>query len=371
MDPRKIAVTLVCASDDEQLLEPVLDRLRAAHFEAELVSGVDRQPRRVGEALDRGGEWGVIVVCVSKRLDGPELRKVEGVFSARRGPNHAIIRIDVTQAEHEMAATISRAVEAFAANQGRIVRRPITESRRLREVIPVNDVSSLAMPVVRLEPHEEIDGDTSRIQLPDNRKSAELSRRRKVARERERERERIVERVARRDFDEDEEPEAKVERAAAPTVTSPTLDEDAAKLDRMMIVMIVGAGVLAVLAALTLSACVAGDRATGITQRETISILSPRCAGVRSCVVGHVTAAGTAAPVAEAAVFLEREPEQGEDDPIRILALTDEQGVFVIDDPPPGSYRLAVYKDDSSVEVAGLELGRDGTTVLPVRLGID
>jgi hypothetical protein len=106
-------------------------------------------------------------------------------------------------------------------------------------------------------------------------------------------------------------------------------------------------------------------------QRDTISIVSPRCAGVRSCVLGHVTASGTAAPVAEAAVFLEREALDDEAEPIRILALTDEQGVFVVDDPPPGSYRIAVYKDDSSVEVAGLELGRDGTTMLPVRLGLD
>lgn len=115
--------------------------------------------------------------------------------------------------------------------------------------------------------------------------------------------------------------------------------------------------------------CVGGRIASPSPQHDTISILSPRCAGVRSCVVGHVTASGTAAPVAEAAVFLEREadPERGE--PLRILTLTDEQGVFVVDDPPPGSYRLAVYKGDSSVEVAGVELGRDGTTVLPVRLG--
>ena len=106
-------------------------------------------------------------------------------------------------------------------------------------------------------------------------------------------------------------------------------------------------------------------------QRDTVSIVSPRCEGVRSCVLGHVTAAGTATPIAEAAVFLEREPEADELEPIRILALTDAQGVFEVDDPPPGSYRLAIYKDDSSIEVAGIELGRAGTTILPVRLRAD
>lgn len=368
MDSRKIAITLVCAAEDERAVELVLDQLRAANFDAALVSAIDRHPRRLGEALDRGGaEWGVIVVCMSKQLDGLELRKIEGLFSARRGPNHAIVRVDISQPKHEVAASIQRAVEAFAANQGRIVRRASSESRKLRDIIPV---SELAMPVIRLAPHEEIDGDTSRIQLPDNPKSAELSRRRRAARERERERDRITERsTAKRDLE-----ATPIQTRSGGKTMPTTIDEDVAKLDRMMVVMIIGAGVLAVLAALTFAGCVVGERAAPITQHDTISILSPRCAGLRSCVVGHVTASGTAAPVAEAAVFLEREsePEHHEDaEPIRILALTDEQGVFVVDDPPPGSYRLAVYKGDSSVEIAGLELGRDGTTVLPVRLGIE
>jgi len=118
--------------------------------------------------------------------------------------------------------------------------------------------------------------------------------------------------------------------------------------------------------------CSAGGCIAGQIEPEpmhdTISTVSPRCAGVSSCVLGHVTAAGTAAPVAEAAVFLERELEAGEDEPVRIIALTDEQGVFIISEPPPGSYRIAVYKSESSVEVIGMELGREGTTLLPVRL---
>jgi hypothetical protein len=101
---------------------------------------------------------------------------------------------------------------------------------------------------------------------------------------------------------------------------------------------------------------------------DSVSIFSPRCAGLRSCVVGHVTASGTATPVAEAAVFLVRELEPGEAEPVRILALTDEQGVFVVDEPPLGSYRIAVYKDASHVEVNGMELGGPGTTMLLVRL---
>ena len=101
---------------------------------------------------------------------------------------------------------------------------------------------------------------------------------------------------------------------------------------------------------------------------DSISIFSPHCAGLSSCVVGHVTTPGSATPVAEAAVFLVREPDGDETEEVRILALTDEQGVFVVDEPPVGRYRIAVYKDASHVEVIGMELGGPGTTMLLVRL---
>ncbi len=109
-----------------------------------------------------------------------------------------------------------------------------------------------------------------------------------------------------------------------------------------------------------------GDRVP--VGRDTISILSPRCAGVESCLLGHVTTAGSSDPVAKAAVFLERDPAPGEPRAVRIQTLTDEQGVFTIMNPPPGNYRIAIYKNASSIEVMGMELGRRGTTVLPIRL---
>jgi hypothetical protein len=242
MDARKVVVTLVCATEDAEALDDVVDGLSAGGLEVELVVGVDEQPRRVGEAIERCGEWGLLVVCTSAQLDGPNLRKVERLFSARRGAHHAMIRIDVGLPPSENAAEVRRAVDAFVQNQGRIVRRHSAEGQQLREVIRTGEVSSLALPVVRLEPGEELDGDTRRIQLPDNPKSAELSRRRRAARERERERERIT----------------KVHRTVGPEAGEPGAQgsgapEDPAELDRLMVMMIIGAGVLAVLAALTFS----------------------------------------------------------------------------------------------------------------------
>ena len=117
----------------------------------------------------------------------------------------------------------------------------------------------------------------------------------------------------------------------------------------------------------TLAGCVVHvpERPVG---RESISIVSPRCAGARSCVLGHVTTTLDAAPIAQAAVFLLPEGEASQP---AIQTLTDEQGVFTIIDPPPGSYRVEVFKEAAKVELAGLELGRAGTTMIPVRLALD
>lgn len=245
MEPLKVVVTLVCAAADEDTLEDVVDGLRAVGREVALVSGVDVQPRLVGEAIERCGDWGLIVVCTSTRLDGPSLRKVEGLFSARRGPNHALVRVDVSTPATENIAAILRAIEGFISSQGRIVRRNTGEGPKLREVIPVSGISSVALPVVRLPPGEELDGDTRRIQLPDNPKSAELSRRRRAARERERERERITR--SHRSLN------AEANDVGMIGIEPPNAEmrQDERRLDRLMVGMIIGAGVLAVLAALT------------------------------------------------------------------------------------------------------------------------
>lgn len=116
-----------------------------------------------------------------------------------------------------------------------------------------------------------------------------------------------------------------------------------------------------------------------------VTVIAPRCAGVDSCLLGHVVAAESARPLPRAAVFLQREDgeradgkrddgkrddgkQASRDRGVRILTLTDDQGVFMVADAPPGKYRLAVYKDSRRVEVRGLDLGARGTTMVPVRL---
>ena len=106
--------------------------------------------------------------------------------------------------------------------------------------------------------------------------------------------------------------------------------------------------------------------------RGGVTLLSPRCAKADSCVLGHVTAAESGNPLSHAAVFLQLEkgegPAEGRGEREWILALTDEQGVFEIADPPAGLYRLSVYAPPREIEIGGIELGAAGTTMVPVRL---
>ncbi len=103
--------------------------------------------------------------------------------------------------------------------------------------------------------------------------------------------------------------------------------------------------------------------------RDSVTLIGPRCAGTSSCLLGRVTAAESGQPLSQAAVFLEPlGDEGGEAEAAMIIALTDDQGVFTIENPPHGSYRLAVYKQARHAEVRGVELGAAGTVVVPVML---
>lgn len=110
------------------------------------------------------------------------------------------------------------------------------------------------------------------------------------------------------------------------------------------------------------------------TERGGIAFIGPECVGVSSCLLGHVIAAETAAPLARATIFFEREDapeaktEEDAEAVVRIARITDEDGVFTVVDAPAGRYRLTVYKEGRKYEVRGLELGQPGTTVVPVRL---
>jgi hypothetical protein len=104
----------------------------------------------------------------------------------------------------------------------------------------------------------------------------------------------------------------------------------------------------------------------GAANRGGVTFVRARCASASSCLLGQVVTAETAAPLSRATIFLER--EEGEGDAVEITTLTDDQGVFAVEEPPAGRYRLRVFKRERRLEVHGLALGEPGTTMVPVRL---
>lgn len=100
-----------------------------------------------------------------------------------------------------------------------------------------------------------------------------------------------------------------------------------------------------------------------------VTMVTPRCVEVRSCLLGQVVEAETSTPLARAAVFLEREPEgTAAGAPLQIVRTTDEQGVFTVADAPAGRYSVSVYKGARHISASGLELGGPGTLMVPIRL---
>ncbi|MEE9383304.1 MAG: hypothetical protein V3V08_07810 [Nannocystaceae bacterium] len=107
-----------------------------------------------------------------------------------------------------------------------------------------------------------------------------------------------------------------------------------------------------------LSGCLRADRRVVVPRdgwRDRVSLIAPRCAHARSCLLGRVTAAETGLAVSEAVVFIQR-AKRG---PL-IVRVTDHQGVFTYADPVLGAYRIAVYRGSRRVEVEAVGLGRSG-----------
>ena len=235
MDGPKVVVTLVCTYADEDEVDDIVDGLRALGRKAKLVAGLEQRPRLMADAVEGCGEWGLVVLCSSPRLGEEQRRKAEGMFGARKGPNHAMVRVDLGLGVSESVAAIERAYEGFVSSQGRIRRRTQSENNPvMRELVPSAGDTSATGPAVRLEPGTALDGDTDRIPLSSVPKPKAGSKERALGRER------------------GGSPKGRLETSRRePGRSRAAKERDEQRLDRMMIMIIIGAGLLAVLAALS------------------------------------------------------------------------------------------------------------------------
>jgi len=132
---RPIPLYLCCAEDNEVALIQVIDELHREGHTPEVVSGLDLDPSVLGLAVDRAKGEGLFVFCLSDELDRAAVRRLDGLFSARRGPGQRCITVPLNPKQPlSMLPRIREAIRGpVSPSSGD--RRPKTDDAFRREVV--------------------------------------------------------------------------------------------------------------------------------------------------------------------------------------------------------------------------------------------
>ncbi len=91
-----IPLVLCCAEENEVALVRVLDELHKEGRAPEVVAGVDLDVDLLARAVDRTDGPALFVLCQSDELDRAATRRLAGLFSARKAPEHRIVTVQLT-----------------------------------------------------------------------------------------------------------------------------------------------------------------------------------------------------------------------------------------------------------------------------------
>src|SRR5690606_846320 len=97
-----IPLLLCCAEDNEVGLVKVVDALHREGMAPEVVPGVELDPAVLGEAVDRTDGPALFVLCQTDELEKAAIRRLTGLFSARRGPGQQLVTVSLNAA-HPLA----------------------------------------------------------------------------------------------------------------------------------------------------------------------------------------------------------------------------------------------------------------------------
>lgn len=93
----RLPIVLCCAEESEVALVAVVDALHRDGHAPEVVPGVETDTSLLTAATDRVRGPALFVLCQSDDLDRFQVRRLEGLFSARKGPAHRMITVEVAQ----------------------------------------------------------------------------------------------------------------------------------------------------------------------------------------------------------------------------------------------------------------------------------
>lgn len=137
----RLPIILCCAEESEVALVAVVDALHREGYAPEVVPGVETEATLVTAATDRVRGPALFVLCQSDDLDRFQVRRLEGLFSARKGPDHTMITIEV--ARRGVAAIVTE-VRAAARTVGRGAGgRDEDDGRYMRDVVAPTSVAAV------------------------------------------------------------------------------------------------------------------------------------------------------------------------------------------------------------------------------------
>ncbi|MCA9710006.1 MAG: hypothetical protein KDK70_29475, partial [Myxococcales bacterium] len=132
MSHEPLPIVLCCAEEAEVALVAVVDALHQEGFTPEVLPGVERDAELLAAAADRIHGRALFVLCQSDDLDRFQVRRLQGLFSARKGPEHRMITVDV---QAMGAMSILPEVRVAAQGGGRVSPSSDDDGRFMRDVV--------------------------------------------------------------------------------------------------------------------------------------------------------------------------------------------------------------------------------------------
>lgn len=167
IDASRLPIVLCCAEESEVALVAVVDALHRDGFAPELLPGVEVDTSLLTTAADRLRGPALFVLCQSDDLDRFQVRRLEGLFSARRGPQHRMISVDVPRRHTTALVT---AVRDAARDLGRAAgpSGDDDDGHYMRDVVTPTSVAAVpGATVPRREPRARDRGASAVVRAPE------------------------------------------------------------------------------------------------------------------------------------------------------------------------------------------------------------
>lgn len=136
-EPVDVPLLLLCAEDNEVGLVHLVDALNRSGRAPEVISGVEEDATLLSSATDRSQGAALFVLCQSRELDRSHVLRLSGLFSARKGPFHQLLVVELDdQQPLECLPLIEAAMESVA----RVADSSVAESELRSSRVPKREV---------------------------------------------------------------------------------------------------------------------------------------------------------------------------------------------------------------------------------------